>query len=218
MVAVWDSFRVASDCLRVAADWLRNGWLWLDDHGNAVMALVTTVYGFFTILLWRVTRRQADAAAEQARLTREQADLTRTIFEATHRPEVSVDPIFRESANPGYVPLRFKLTNHGRMTAVITQWSASLTRNNQTIAQADQLAGSLVVFPDASSDAPPSIDVKGAYAAVLWWSESPDHGAILEVSVSYRGAGPSVYTTKMRAAFWATGDRPVLKQVQHEIT
>lgn len=206
------------DWIRSVPGWLLSSWFWLDSHGNAVMALVTTVYGFFTILLWLVTRRQAAAAAEQARLTREQADLTRTIFETTHRPELSMDPLLKQPANPGFVHLGFRVTNHGRMTAIITQWSASLVRGNETIAHADPLTGSLVVFPGASSDAPPGVEVTGAGAIVLWWAESPDHGATLHVNVSYRGAGPSVYSTRMRAAFWASSDGPILKHVEHEVT
>jgi hypothetical protein len=182
------------------------------------MALITTIYGFFTILLWRVTRRQADAAAEQARLTREQADLTRAIFEATHRPELSVAPIFKQAVNPGFIRLNFRLINHGRMTAVITNWSATLKRGDQLIAQADSLTGTLVVFPGASSDAVPHIEMKGERAVILWWAESPEHGATLRVEVLYRATGPSVYSTRMQAEFWASSDRPILEHVQHEIT
>jgi len=76
------------------------------------MAIVTAVYAVFTILLWWATRRQAA--------------LTRQIFEATHRPELAIRPYLRFAANPGYLRLDFELTNHGPLTATVTNWNAAI--------------------------------------------------------------------------------------------
>ncbi len=52
---------------------------------TAVSVLVTTIYAIFTWRLWQETRRQAGLTGQQAAQTRE-------MFEATHRPWISIEP------------------------------------------------------------------------------------------------------------------------------
>jgi hypothetical protein len=55
---------------------------------TAVNVVVTTIYAIFTWRLWQETRRQAGLTGQQAAQTRE-------MFEATHRPWISIEP-FRQ--------------------------------------------------------------------------------------------------------------------------
>ena len=76
---------------------------------TAIAAVVTAVYAFFTILLWRVTK--------------EQAAITRRIFEASHRPYVTVkaqEPI--DTHVPGRLLFNMVFENQGAVPADITAW------------------------------------------------------------------------------------------------
>jgi hypothetical protein len=76
---------------------------------TAVGAVVTAVYAFFTILLWRVTK--------------EQAAITRRIFEASHRPYVTVrtqEPT--DTHVPGRLLFNMVFENQGAVPADITAW------------------------------------------------------------------------------------------------
>jgi hypothetical protein len=183
------------------------------------MVLVTAVYAYYTIQLWRTTTKQADAARDQAQLAREQTELTRAIFTATHRPEIAVEPFLKQAANPGHVIVNFNLTNHGRMVAVITVWSARLTLQGATVAEAKDLTGTVAVFPGAQSDAMPSLELKGDAAAKLWNPSLIMSPHTLYLAVSYRGSGAAEYETVVRAAFSVTATRTLrLENIEHEIT
>lgn len=176
---------------------------WLNKYSNLVIALVTTVYAFFTILLWLATRRQAE--------------LTRLIFEATHRPEVSITPTLRYPAHPGSVRIDFIATNHGRVTAVLTEWSASLVHGDRTLATTEPLAGTLAVFADASVDAP-SVQVAGEDAALLW-RHPPTPAVYLHVALKYRGTSGVQHVTRMSGIIRITGAQGLaMERVEHEIT
>jgi hypothetical protein len=103
---------------------------WLNQNSGAVTAIVTAVYAVFTILLWWATKRQAA--------------LTRRIFEASHRPHVSlwvsdedrgfapaVDALrvnaITENVGAGVDTLRFNaiIENVGTAPAEVTKWEVS---------------------------------------------------------------------------------------------
>src|SRR5262245_33545306 len=52
---------------------------WLNTNNGAVMALMTATFGVFNILLWHVTKQQAEIA--------------RRTFEASHRPYVTIKAV-----------------------------------------------------------------------------------------------------------------------------
>jgi hypothetical protein len=198
---------------------------WLNEYSDAitalsaiVMVIVTAVYAFFTILLWKATRRQAEAAHAQASLARQQSELTREIFEATHRPELSVEPVIKQAAHPGMVRVNFKVVNHGRMTAIVTQWSAALRTGTTPIGEAEPLAGTVAVFPGASVETWPHVEVDGVFAPMLWKAQGAQ--VMLHMTVRYRGASAvPMYKTEIRGSFrmtepWAY----TLQQVEHDIT
>lgn len=174
----------------------------LNKYSNVVLVAVTGVYAWFTILLWRATRRQAEAAREQAALARGQAELTRAIFEATHRPEVAVEPVLKQAAHPGLVRLSFRATNHGRQTAIITSWSAVLMHSDKAVGVADSLTANIAVFSGASSEALPYVEMKGSGAAALWKSSGSATPHAIRLDLEYRGAGPTTYKTEVRGTLW----------------
>lgn len=89
---------------------------WLNQNNGALTAmaalvgvLLTAVYAVFTLLLWRAMKAQAD--------------ITRRIFEASHRPYVTA-----QAAEPADTGLQGRLTfnvnleNQGTVPADITAW------------------------------------------------------------------------------------------------
>ena len=87
---------------------------WLNANSGAVTAVVTAVYAFFTILLWRVTK--------------EQSTITRRIFEASHRPYVTVraqEP--PETRVQGRLLFNMVFENQGTVPADITVWEVQGT-------------------------------------------------------------------------------------------
>jgi hypothetical protein len=63
--------------------WAAEAAKFVDDHNGAVTAVATIIIAGFTVVLARVTGRQA-------RLTRESIDLARAEFVSTHRPRIIV--------------------------------------------------------------------------------------------------------------------------------
>jgi hypothetical protein len=174
---------------------------WLNANSGAVLGIVTTVYAIFTVLLWMATRRQAE--------------MTRQIFEATHRPELAVHPCLRFAANPGFVRLDFELMNHGSTTATVTDWNARIRQGDAVLAASDDFAGPLCVFPQGKEDGRP-VEVAGQSAAAVW---NGNPAVILEVSVGYRGSNPvATYSTRLRARLRIAGQQDFrLEDVRHEV-
>jgi hypothetical protein len=75
-VCIYHNAREDDKILKTLLDWLNVNSGAVTAIATAVGAMVTAIYAFFTILLWRVTK--------------EQAAITRHIFEASHRPYVTV--------------------------------------------------------------------------------------------------------------------------------
>ena len=207
--------------------WLSRSIKWLNDNSGAVIAVATVVYTVATIALWKATKRQATATREQAELTRQQAalaaqqiELTREIFDATHRPEISVRPYIDKSApaNPGFVLLGFELHNHGQMAAIVTEWAAALMREDNALGSAEGLRGQLCVFPDAKEDMP-AIEVKGSRAASLWPAGNAA-AVYLHAKVGYRGtSGSKNYMTAIHGRFVVTDPMTFnLDRVEHEVS
>lgn len=77
----------------------------LDRHSGAVLAIVTTVYAFFTVLLWRATNRQAK--------------ISRQIFEASHRPWLTLS-----IRSVQWLAFGVRLKNEGTVPACNARWTA----------------------------------------------------------------------------------------------
>jgi hypothetical protein len=86
---------------------------WLNANSGAVTAVVTAIYAFFTILLWRATGRQAT--------------LTKQTFAATNRPYLSLR-IEWSDITVGVndvVEVQAIVENVGTIPAEVTKWEAS---------------------------------------------------------------------------------------------
>jgi len=87
----------------------------LEKYNGAVTAVATAFIAAFTIILARVT-------GKQARLTREAIDLARQEFISTHRPRITIYSLAfggsMADANP--VPISFRYVNSGDSDAKIT--------------------------------------------------------------------------------------------------
>jgi hypothetical protein len=112
---------------------------WLNANSGAVTAIatavttvVTAVYALVTIFLWRATRAQA-------RIAKEQAEVTRMAFEASHRPYVTMrakEPA--DTRTHGRLSFQMVVVNQGPVPAEITAWVVrgtilGLTEDNRQI-------------------------------------------------------------------------------------
>jgi hypothetical protein len=107
---------------------------WLNQNSGAVTAIVTAIYAFFTVLLWRATHRQAT--------------LTQRAFEASNRPYISLrsqeeDPPHDLDA----VSFTVLIENLGSVPAHVTKWevSASLMGQDGKSESVDQAEGHKVL-------------------------------------------------------------------------
>jgi len=180
---------------------------WLNENSGAVTAMaalvgvvITTVYTAVTGALWRTTKRQAT--------------LTREIFEATHRPHISIRPHLLTAAHPGHVRIDFELKNHGSSPGIVTAWVARLATRHTELATSG-MSGTLCVFPGGTQNAP-QLEVEGPPAGLLWQEQSI---VTLDVRATYLGADPKTsYRTRVVAHALVTAAHTlILKDVQHEV-
>jgi hypothetical protein len=181
------------------------GWFaaiiaWLNTNGGALTALVTAIYAVFTILLWVATRRQAS--------------LTREIFEATHRPHISIKPRLHMASHPGYVRLDFELMNNGSSPAIVTQCVVNLVAGEADLGGAE-ISGSWYVAPGEMLDAT-RVELHGAKASWAWGDRSH---VTIEAVAEYRGPSQSsFYQTRMSGQALITEPHTLmLRNVEHEV-
>lgn len=178
---------------------------WLDKHNGAVMAiatvagvLVAAVYAYVTLRLWTATR-------EQARLTRE-------IFEVTHRPWLSIEPVQRFGFSEVGVRLDFQLRNHGTAPAVVTGWGLRWGLHPQDTDPAIPTTGvRWFIVPQAAEWAIP-LDLRSDAAAAAWRS-----GVRFDATVAYQGTGPARYATRLLGTLRVTNhDAFVVESVRQD--
>jgi hypothetical protein len=179
---------------------------------NAVLAVaavltvvITAVYAVFTILLWRATRRQAQLAAQSAAQTRE-------MFEATHRPWVSIEPFQLYAFTDSQVRLEFRLRNHGPSPAFVTRWVRhwgldSSDRPPLTADRGEHVAW--CVLPGGTADA---LEIKWGDPHGVW-----QRGNRFEVGALYQGADGHLRRTRLLATLRVKGEDTFdLDGVKHE--
>jgi hypothetical protein len=106
------------------------------------------------------------------------------------------------------------LTNHGAIPAQVTQWAASLKREQSVLAEAATLSGGLCVFPGAEGDAP-HLRVDGQAATATWQANPPVY---LHAKVLYCGSDAVVYSTALRGRLKVTGQHQFdFDEVEHEV-
>jgi len=159
-------------------------WLsWLNQNSGAVTAVVTAIYAFFTVLLWRATKRQAT--------------LTQRAVEARNRPYLSM--LSQEDNVGGHDNISFSvlIENVGTVPAEVQKWevSASLLNLDGKQEPVEQFEGRKVsetllgacLFPGRQY--PVSLEFRHPG---IWQTPLPFR---LLVSLEYRGSSGSVYRT-----------------------
>lgn len=160
---------------------------WLEAHNGAVVAAATVanvfvavVYAVFTWGLWRETRRQATQ--------------TREMFEASHRPWLSIEPIRRFGFSMSGVRLDFRLRNHGQGPAFADVWLIRWGLAPNDTGPVPKAAGTAVnwcLVPNGETWAKP-LDLMADAAREAWLL-----GVRFEAAVFYRGAGSEEYRTRL---------------------
>jgi hypothetical protein len=166
---------------------------WLQANNGAVIAIATVagvlvaiLYAIFTGGLWKETRRQAK--------------ITQRMFEASHRPYVSINPLWTtgdvdpRTARRG-ISIEFTLENHGGVPAVVSRWQVVVQHRNVTVAENDAGDFSLCIFPGGSEKVRP-VKIAAEEAREIW--NSPDPVSV-DATVRYRGSYDRPYSTRVVA-------------------
>jgi hypothetical protein len=161
---------------------------------TVVNVAVTAVYAFFTWRLWQET-------GKQAKLTEQQAAQTRDMFEATHRPWVSIEPFQMYPFTNSSVRLAFRLRNHGSSPAFVTRWVRRWdfhASDPPVVLGPDAGDGvSWCIFPDGVGDA---LEITFGDPLGVW-----SRGTRFEVAALYRGADGRVRRTRLVATLYVKG-------------
>lgn len=110
---------------------------WLTENANTITAIATVAYAVITIAGVLVAWKYAHLTRDLWRATRDQADTTRRMFEASHRPYLAVEAGASDRA-PGAQLLLF-LRNHGSVPA----WVSGASIEGVQVAEADAQPESL---------------------------------------------------------------------------
>ncbi len=157
----------------------------LYNHNGAVLVIVTAVYAFFTVLLWRATKRQAIISTQ--------------IFEASYRPWLSLsvqDTALGDGRNlaNGLLAATIVVENRGRHEAQITDWSVALNLRDSK----NQVRAVRAVNQSENLEhAPVSPKEKLFFPLIFSYEGSRDVGMsfTLDVIVFYRGIASWTYQT-----------------------
>jgi len=152
---------------------------------TVVGAVVAAVYAFFTILLWRVTK--------------EQAVITRRIFEARHRPYVTVraqEPT--DTRVQGDLLFNMVFENQGTVPADITAWEVRGTLMDLDGHEQPLILQEPVQSPVGRSLAPHEL-ASITLHLVCGGLPNPPLPFRLRGRVEYRGVTSSLYSTDFDA-------------------
>ncbi len=172
---------------------------------TAVNVAVTAVYALFTWRLWQETRRQAE-------LSRQQAAQTREIFEATHRPWVSIEPFQLYAFTDSSVRLEFRLHNHGPSPAFVTRWvrhwDLDLSDRPPLTAESGESV-SWCLLPNGTCEA---LEIRFGDPMGVW-----QRGNRFEVAALYLGADGRRRSTRLVATLRLKGEQTFdVDNVRHE--
>ena len=166
--------------LKTLLPFLKIAIAFLDHHSGGVLAAVTTVYAFFTVLLWRATNRQAN--------------ISRQIFEASHRPWLSLK-LGQGRPTPRRT-MTVSITNEGSNPALITYWNMSLRLKDRRTGL-DLPGGPLNSGPPDRNLIPPRGELSVQIPFEFEGGERP--GYELKATVHYQGIGPWTYWATLSA-------------------
>jgi hypothetical protein len=158
---------------------------------TAVNVAVTAVYAFFTWRLWQETRRQAGLTEQQAQATAEQTRITRQIFEASHRPVVGLtgsNENYVEAAN--FYRLDFEATNNGQVPAILAESRLVVRREADMLLERVVPGRGRCIFPGKGA----ALEFGGTKGGVILGAA----GAVdVELTVSYTGFDDVIRTSRL---------------------
>ncbi len=163
---------------------------WLNQNSQAVLVLVGLVglvvaglYAYFTWGLWVETTHQVN--------------VTQQMFEAGHRPWLSVESDWAAPPSPTSMSIDSILQNHGTVPAMVTRWWVKVHQGQRHIAEHDTKGAeiSLCVFPGRHEKTKPVLISSDDAQRVL---ASPEHLRV-DATVKYQGLGGRQYSTRVVA-------------------
>lgn len=127
---------------------------------------------------------------------KKQADTTRAMFEAGHRPYVLM-PSVAPSFGPNDAMFPLQLENRGSTPAVITAFRATLRQGERILVEEEATAPQLaqVIFQGGGAQSFWRLDFSGPQAAAILSVGSVE--LELEAIISYRGLGSQAYSTRI---------------------
>lgn len=159
--------------------------------------IVAGIYARLTRTLARAADTSARAALQQAAASRigaeaaaEQARITRQIFEASHRPIVGLQTHIRNYVEaPDFYSLDFDATNHGQVPAILTESRLLVRRGADVLVDLIVAGRGRCIFPGEDTtlefSGTGSGQIKGAAGAVD-----------VELTVSYTGFDDVIRTSR----------------------
>jgi hypothetical protein len=173
----------------------------MSDPINAVMlwwAAITalaTVGGVIVAGLYvALTRTLARAALQQAQAATEQARITRQIFEASHRPILGL--VFRDSnffRDPQVYRLDFVAKNYGQVPAILTESGLIVRHDGETLVDRPVPGRGRCIFPGGEAD----LEFTEYPEHVVQDTGEERHVVDVELTVSYTGFDDVVRTSRI---------------------
>lgn len=178
---------------------MQTAWRWLGVNANyQPLQVILTLLGVLVAasgvwVAWKyvkVTRELAVAAYEQAIAVRDQADVTRRVFETGDRPYLEPDLGASQFLSPEHYFFRFSLTNHGHVPATLVGWKVEVRRADQLWHEIPLSSTEQAVFPGTTTGFGADKSTPGQYASI----EAPMQ---IDLIVEYRGPHDTTYTTRV---------------------
>ncbi|MDH3444210.1 MAG: hypothetical protein OEN50_09835 [Deltaproteobacteria bacterium] len=157
---------------------------WLNNNSGAVIVVVIIVYGVVTIFLLRESRNHTIA--------------TRKIFEASHRPYVSIKIVQTDSAGQDHMRVVMVFDNQGSVPANITTWEIKGSLMGEDDWELDVPLQDPIQTPTGKSIAPLQrelIHLNYMYTGL----PDPESSFRLHGRVEYRGVASAIYITDIHA-------------------
>ncbi len=166
---------------------------WIESNKD-VLAVVLTAFGVLVALGGvAVAAFYAYLTRGLLRATKQQADITQRVFEASHRPFLLITAPAPTRLS-GDLHWDFRLENKGPVPAILTAWQLTVRFEGHEIAsQAVADTGvTFAVFPGATEAMEPLHIGNDLTKPASGTSKPMD----LEAVVRYRGVGPTLYMTR----------------------
>jgi hypothetical protein len=146
--------------------------------------IVTVAYTIVTILIWHSTRQSIN--------------LTRRIFEDSHRPYVCVAQVQANAQHSGHAALCAKIESVGAVPSRNIKVNLQLSVNGKV--EKEISAGpDVALLPDQHFTA------CLAFGADSMWVFSPPNEVVVSIEITYQGMGDKTYKTQTSSSYTSIG-------------